>query len=244
MALPDESKDLVRSGITGLDEMLGGGFERRSSVLVSGEAGCGKSTLCLQFLHNGAKLYDEPGIYISFEEDKADVYRHMLRFGMDFAALEDAKKFIYFRYPPHEIETFINEGKVIQDTIEEIGAKRIVIDSITSFALLFVDDYKRKTGILNLLQALKKWGCTTLLTSEGSFDSRGNFETRFGLSYLTDGILYLYNVRKGSTRERAFEIVKMRGVRHRTNICPILIGDKGIDLYPDEPVFNEGSEWG
>ncbi|MFH0961953.1 MAG: ATPase domain-containing protein [archaeon] len=241
--MPEEKIELVPSGMPGLDEMLGGGFERRSSILVSGEAGCGKSTLALQFLHNGIVKYNEPGIYISFEEDKADVYRHMKVFGMDFEKLEAEKKLIYFRYPPHEIENFLNEGKVIQDSIEEIGAKRIVIDSITSFAMLFSDEYKRKMSILNLLQALKKWGCTTLLTSEGSFDTRGNFEAKFGLSYLVDGILFLYNVRKGNTRERAFEVVKMRGIQHRTNICPLMIAGNGIELYPDEPVFNEGAEW-
>lgn len=236
--------DIVKSGISGLDEMLGGGFERRSAVLVSGEAGCGKSTMALQFLYKGITEYNEPGIYISFEEDKADVYRHMLPFGMDFEKLEREKRFIYFRYPPHEIENFISEGKVIQDSIEELGAKRIVIDSITSFALLFTDEYKRKLGIISLLQSMKKWGCTTLLTSEGSFDSRGNFEAKFGLSYLVDGILYLYNVRKGNVKERAFEVVKMRGVKHRTNICPALMNDgEGLELYPNEPVFNEESGW-
>ncbi len=231
--------ELVKSGIPGLDDMLSGGFERRSSVLVSGDAGCGKSTLVLQFLYNGATLYDEGGLYISFEEEKADVFRHMRFFGMDFAALEAKKKFLYFHYPPHEIENFITEGKVIQDSIEEIGAKRIVIDSLTSFAILFSEDYRRKMGIINLLQSLKKWGCTTLVTSEGAVGGAGGMESRFGLSYLVDGIFAMYNVRKGDVRERAFEVLKMRGVKHRTNVCPLLIGESGIEIYPDQPVFNE-----
>jgi KaiC/GvpD/RAD55 family RecA-like ATPase len=234
--------EFVKSGIPGLDEMLGGGFERRSAILLSGEAGCGKSTLALQFLYNGATLFNEGGIYISFEEDRMDVFRHMKAFGMDFEELEKQKKFLYFHYPPHEIENFINEGKVIQDSIEEIDAKRIVIDSISSFALLYADDYKRKMAVINLLEALKKWGCTTLVTSEGSVDLRGNLEAKFGVSYLVDGILFLYNVRKGNTRERAFEIVKMRGVKHRTNICPLTIDEKGVEIYPDQPVFDNISE--
>lgn len=227
----------VKTGIPGLDDLLSGGFEPKSSILVTGDSGSGKSTFCLQHLYQGIQM-GEPAVYITFEESKEFIYKHIKAFGMDFAPLEASGKFAFLSYAPHEIQHFLTEGQLIADTIEKIGAKRLVIDSMTSFALLFDSEYKRKLAILDLLNNLKKWNCTSLMTAEGVMH-HGELHTRFRLGYLTDGVIFLYNLRLGNRRQRAFEIYKMRGVDHSPEICPMAIKKEGIVLYPGQPVFQD-----
>lgn len=229
----------VKTGIPGLNELVEGGFERGAVILVAGDAGCGKTTFVNQYLYFGASTYNEPGVLITFEEKKNDVYRHMARYGWDLEQLERDKKFVVFEYPPHEVERFISEGEIIEDAIKSIGAKRLVIDSVSSFALVFDSAYKRRTGLLKLLDAVKKWGCTTMMTAEASVDSKGDFAVKYGLGYLTDGLVYLYNIRtkdQKEQRQKALEIIKMRGVKHYTNIVAMSFTEHGIKVYA-EPVF-------
>jgi len=235
----DEYSDRARTGIPGLDEQVEGGFERRSVVLVTGDSGSGKTTFCLQFLVNGAEKYGEPGIYITFEEKKEDVFRRTKRFGWDLEKLERENKLLVMEYPPHEIERFISEGQIIEDTIHDMGAKRIVIDSVTSLALVYDSEYKRRQGVLKTLETLKKWGCTALLTSESRLTAEGEVKARFGMSYLVDGVIYLYNMRRGDRRVRAFEILKLRGISHSMALCPLAIENHGVVLYPNQPVFGD-----
>ena len=231
----------VKTGVPGLNDLIEGGFERGAVVLVAGDAGCGKSTFANQYLFFGATMYDEPGVLITFEEKKIDVYRHMARYGWDLEQLEREKKLLVFEYPPHEIERFISEGEIIEDAIKSIGAKRLVIDSVTSFALVFDSGYKRRQGLLKLLDSVKKWGCTTIMTAEASVDSRGDFSVKFGMGYLTDGLIYLYNIRtkeQKEQRQKAMEIIKMRGIKHYTNIVPMTFSEHGIKVYA-EPIFEK-----
>ncbi|MFH1750724.1 MAG: ATPase domain-containing protein [Candidatus Micrarchaeota archaeon] len=227
----------VPTGIPGLDELIEGGFEKGAVILVAGDTGTGKSTFAMQYLYNGATKYDEPGIYLTFEERKGDIYRHMLRYGWDLEKLEKQKKLMVMQYPPHDIDRFILEGEIIEDTIKDMGAKRLVIDSITTFALIFDSRYRRKLGIVKVLELLKKWGCTTLLTSEASPTHQGEVKAKFGLGYLADGLVNLYNIRQGDQRQKALEIVKMRGISHSNLIVPFEFKQKGIELYPNQPVF-------
>lgn len=227
----------VESGIQGLDAQMEGGFEDQSMVIVAGDSGSGKTTFCLQFLHDGASRLGEPGIYITFEEKKKDIFRRALRFGWDLARLEKEKKLVILEYPPHEIERFLTEGQIVEDIIRDIGAKRLIIDSVTSFALLFEDEYRRRQGLTSAMNVLKKWGCTTLMTSEAQSLPNGELRTRFELSFLSDGLVYLYNLRRGDKRVRALEIMKMRGTKHNAAIVPMSFEKTGITTYPGQPVF-------
>ncbi len=227
----------VPTGIPGLDGQIEGGFEEQSVVLVAGDSGSGKTTFTLQYLYNGAAKFNEPGIFITFEEKKRDLFRRALRYGWDFVKLEKEKKLAVLEYPPHEIDRFLSEGNLIEDIIRDLGAKRLVIDSITSFALLFENEYKRRQGMTNSLNTLKKWGCTTLLSSEAHVMPNGELKSRFELSFLSDALIYLYNLRRGDSRIRAFEIMKMRGTNHSTTIAPMSFEKNGIVIYPDQPVF-------
>lgn len=230
----------VPTGIEGFDEMIEGGFERKAIMIIGAEAGAGKSTFALQYLYNGAVKHGESGLYITFEENKEQVYRHMKRFGWDFYSAEKEDKFFFMRYLPHEIDKFFKDGTVIEDLVREKNVKRIVIDSATSFALLFENEYKRRLSILQLFSSLKKWGVTSLVTSEGETTSTGDMKAKFGIEFLADGFIAVHSIRRKESRDFALEVVKMRGTNHIRKMVPLkMIPEKGIVLYPNQPVFSE-----
>ncbi|MCD6549604.1 AAA family ATPase [Candidatus Micrarchaeota archaeon] len=235
-----EKEESVRvpTGIPGLDSMIEGGFERNSIVMVAGEAGAGKSIFANQFLYNGIVKFNEPGLYISFEESKEEVYRRMRRFGWDFKKLEKEKRYMFVNYPPNEIERFINDAPYIKDMVDELGIKRVVIDSVTSLVLLQKDAYLRRTVFLKTMAMIKRWGCTALLTSEAKQTVPGEIRARYGLEYLVDGFIAIHFIRKRDLRERALEVVKMRGTAHEIRLVPMRITSDGIHLYRDQPVFD------
>jgi circadian clock protein KaiC len=235
---PEPAKDeKVKTDIPGLDSMIDGGFERKSVIIVSGAAGSGKTILSLQFLYNGATKYNEPGLYVTFEEQKESVFKHMLSFGWDFAALERERKIVFLEYPPHEVDRFISEGAVIEDMVRDYKIQRVVMDSITSFMLLYSDEYRRRQVFLKTMEILRKWGCTTLLTSEGMGTEDGEVKTRFGVEFLADGLLSVHTIKKGGVKELALEVVKLRGAAHEMRMNLMKITPKGIEIYPSQPVF-------
>ncbi|MEM4272633.1 MAG: ATPase domain-containing protein, partial [Candidatus Bilamarchaeaceae archaeon] len=92
--------ELVKTGIAGMDRMLGGGLPKGSISTISGPTGSGRSTLGLQFLVNGAQKYDETGLYVVIEESHDLIYRHMNYKGWNLEELERSKKLIFLDYPP------------------------------------------------------------------------------------------------------------------------------------------------
>lgn len=231
LAVPSTKKEReakVQSGIGGLDALMEGGFEPRSAVLVTGDPGAGKTTFLIQYLYEGAKTYDEPGVLITFEERKEDLIRHMRAYGWDLEALEKQKKIAILDYPPHEIERFLTEGEILRDTILNIGAKRVAIDSLSTFSLIFENEYKLRLGVLKVLDQFKKWGTTVLASGEGHISEQGEVQDRFDLSSLVDGSIYLYNLRRGERRERALEIIELKGIKHSTVVHPLVFERTGL----------------
>jgi len=215
----------VPSGIPGLDDMISGGFVRNSTVLIQGGTGSGKTLMCLQYLYNGIKKYDETGVYLSFAESDNMIYQHGALFSWDFKALMEANKFAVIRYQPHEIVKIIDEGGgVIRDTVENMGAKRLVIDSLSAYEMMFENKYRANESILSLLEILRKWNTTALVTSETPISPQIGGRGRLG--FLTDGIINLYYIRAGKHRNRAVEVLKMRDTQHSDEI-------RIFDLDPD-----------
>lgn len=227
----------VSTGIEGFDEMISGGFVAGSTVMLSGGAGTGKTIFGLQYLYNGITKHKENGIYISFNETKEAVYRHGQLFGWDFEKLEDENKFVFIKYEPHEVGMILNEGGgSIKDTIDAINAKRIVMDSLTSYALLFENAYKMSAGILDLFTILRRWQLTTLVISEATETEWEHSQDRS--IFLADGVILTYYLRKEFSRNRALEVIKMRDTRHLEKICPFTITNKGIIVFPEAQVFD------
>jgi len=236
------ARDRVPSGVPGLDEMIESGFERNSNILITGGPGSGKTTFLFQFLVNGATMYEEPGLFISFEEEKSELFDHYKRFGWDLEGLERDKKVLFVKYAPHEVAKFIDSGGgMLKDMITDAGIKRIAIDSLTSFSMLFKDEYDKRFNIIKFFDILRTWNCTVMLTAEKPIELSATYDD-FGLEFLVDAVLLIYNVRKGNIRERAIEILKMRGTNQMTKLCPLKITEEGVVVFPAESIFTDISE--
>ena len=218
----------VKTGISEFDYSVGGGIVPGSAILVRGGTGTGKTIFCLQYLYNGIKKYGQAGVFLSFNEPKDTIYHHAAQFGWDFKKFENSK-FAFIKYAPHEVEKVMAEGGgTIRDTIESIGATRLVIDSLTAYSILFENEYRADQSILNLFELLRSWNCTTMVTSEKSVDPNVQDSERLG--FLTDGIVNFYHMRKKTKRHRAFEIVKMRDTRHSDSLYDFSITSNGLTV--------------
>jgi len=228
----------VPTGIPGLDELIEGGFEEGAAILIVGSAGTGKTLFALQFLYQGAMEHNEPGIYITFEEEKELLYKHSAAFGWNFEALEKKGLFKVLEYKPHHVEKIMQEGGgTIKDQIKAMGAKRLVIDSITAYALLFKDEYQKRENILDFFDMLSKWGCTSIIISELPPKLAEIKEGSVG--FLTDAIISLYyskDQEKG-IRVHSCEILKMRGTKHTNKLLALGFEKNGIVIYPEVEVF-------
>lgn len=226
----------IPTGIKGLDEIVQGGFEDNSINLVAGGAGAGKSIFAMQFIIHGIEKYNEPGVYVSFEEKKDPFFKHMKKFGWDLEKLEASKKFAFVEYSPEQVKKMLEEGGgLIESLISKLKAKRLVIDSITAFGLLFQDDLGRRQSTLNLFELIRKWGCTAMLTAE--FEPSLETPSTKSVLFEVDSIILLYYIREGDIRKRALEVLKMRGTEHTKKIIPLKITPEGIVVYPHQAVF-------
>jgi len=179
----------VSTGNVALDKLISGGFKRKSVNLVAGGAGCGKSIFAMQFIVEGLKK-KEPGIYITFEEKKKKVYEDCLEFGWDLEKYEKEGKFVFLEYTPEQVKKILTEGGgIVEAIIEKTKSKRIVIDSITSFSLLYEDELTKKEAALALFELIDKWDCTAILTSQD--ESRNGKTVSAALEFEVDGIIIL-----------------------------------------------------
>lgn len=231
----------IKSGIPGLDKVLGGGLLEGSITTVSGPTGSGKSTLALQFLYNGGMESNEPGLYICIEESRQDFLFHTSGYRWDFQKAERDHKFIILDYPIHEVDQVLNQYSAIAEIINSIGVKRVVIDSIMPIALFFKENDERKKGFLKLIENIRKWGVTTMIVSE---DMQGTTlgvlpSSAYGIETFTDGWINFtnnYDPVKGE-RFRMIEVLKMKGVSHSSKPYPAVIDAEGVTvLSEDRPV--------
>jgi len=227
------------TSIPGFDRLVEGGLVCGSSVVLAGGCGSGKSTFAMQFLYNGA-MTGEPGIYVTFEQEPQDLRDMAVRFGMDLPALEAKGLISIISVDPSKIMNLVKEGYgQIVEEVRKIGAKRVVIDSLSAFEVMLKDDFERRRVLFNFSRWLKKKGCTTILISEIG-KSIAN-ERQFDVSeFMADGVIVLYDVLQQSVRERAIEVLKMRQTKILRKICPFRFESNGVVVYPDEEIFTMG----
>lgn len=229
----------IKSGIPGLDSVLGGGFLQNSITTIGGPTGVGKSTFAAQFLYNGAYDSSEVGLYICIEESRQDFLFHMSGYEWDITQAEKDHKMVFLDYPLYEVDQLVEQSSAVAEIINSIGAKRVVIDSIMPIALYYKSDDERKKGFLRLIDSIRKWNATTLIVSEdiapapqGSLPYSG-----YGIERYTDGwidISYRCDEITGE-RKRYVEVLKMKGVAHSTKQFPATIGSKGFTIINEEP---------
>jgi circadian clock protein KaiC len=224
------------TGITGLDDITTGGLPTGRPTLIAGNAGCGKTLLGIEFLVNGAIQYDEPGVFMSFEESISDLIENVASLGYDLEGLIRDNKFAidYIKIERHEIEEtgeYDLEGLFIRmaHAIDSIHAKRIVLDTLESLFGGFQDDTILRAELRRLFHWLKDKGITTVITGE-----RGESTiTRQGLEeYVSDCVILLDHRVEDQISTRRLRVVKYRGSTHGTNEYPFLIDSDGITVMP------------
>ncbi len=226
----------VPSGVPGLDELIEGGFPETSSILLSGGAGTGKSIFCLEYLYNGAKEYNEPGVYITLEEGPHNLWWNMQRFKWDLLPLERNNMLKIYKFDPTlEMKDSIpDQTKRLVDKARQMKAKRMVIDSITAFSFWIEDVSKIRYAIYSLIEELRKIDCTTILTCETTGGK--NDISRFGVEeFLTDGVIQLHF----TPPHRSILVRKMRGTAHDKRLHPIDIDENGMHINSKEEILWE-----
>jgi KaiC/GvpD/RAD55 family RecA-like ATPase len=225
--------DRLKSGIPGLDEIMGGGIPRNQLVLVTGTSGTGKTIFCTEFIHNGVTKFNENGIYLSFEEPEEYIKENAKVFGWDMGKLEEAGKFSFIRYDPYNVEDVLN---VLESSIREIGARRVAIDSISALALYVRDKAELRRMIFNLSMVLRHLNCTPVIVSEIVYGQKGL--SRYGVEeFVADSVVVMYYERLQSSFIRALQVWKLRGSAHSEKLHPYKIDKNGITVYPKQEAF-------
>lgn len=232
----------VTTGISGLDEILEGGYPKGTNILVCGASGTGKTIFCTQFLTEGIAQCNEPGIFITLEERTSDLRENMLSLGWDLAEHEKKGDLIiidaaspHISLPSGE-ELRIREGFDVDSLVLEIhrastriGAKRLVLDSIPSLELKIPEIAEFRKVLFRLSSLLMEIGVTSLLTTE----SADPFKiSRFGVEeFVARGVIVLSLQEEGSELKRFLRVRKMRGTKHSLRDIPFEITDTGIVMY-------------
>jgi len=229
--------DRVKTGIEGLDQLLYGGFLRGDAVLVAGAPGTGKTSLGMQFLYNGITRYEEPGIFITFEEFPQRIYRDASSFGWDFRALEEQGKLkVLFTSPEVLQQDIVRDQGLVNEMIAEIGAMRVVVDSISHLHDAGQDLRHFREAVYRLVNALKRESLTALLVRE----LREQEEVGGGPEdFVADGLMMLTRAYVGGHHMRFLEVIKSRGSPHIAIPSLFSIGEGGIRVFPpfQEPFY-------
>ena len=233
---PLKSLQKERTGIPGFDEITRGGVPAGRPTLVCGSAGAGKTLFAMEFLVRGAILYDEPGVFMSFEESDEELATNVASLGFDLNQLIAVKKLLldYVFIERSEIEetgAYNLEGLFLrlEHAIDSIRAKRVVLDTLEALFSGLADEAIIRAELRRLFRWLKQKGVTAVITCE-----RGEGTlTRYGLEeYVADCVILLDHRVENQISTRRMRIIKYRGTSHGTNEYPFLIDDKGFSVLP------------
>ncbi len=220
----------VSSCVPHFDGLVQGGFKEKSMNLIVGGPGSGKTIFAMMFLIEGLKK-GEAGIYITFEEKKDKLYEEMLSFGWDLVEYEKKGLFAYLEYTPEQVKNMLVEGGgSVDSVVSQMKAKRLVIDSATSFSLLYREELAKKESALALFEMIDKWGCTAVLTSQDTSFSDTSMSAT--MQFEVDSIIILYHEKVDGKRVRGLENLKMRGTKVPSVTFGLEINGRGIEVIP------------
>jgi KaiC/GvpD/RAD55 family RecA-like ATPase len=247
----------VPSGISGLDELIGGGFPEGRVVLVVGGPGSGKTIMCSQFLYKGIHENKENGVFVSLDERKKHYYSEMKDFGWDFEKAEREGKFAYvdatrvsrvamLKEALYKVESGSLRGKALpidkliedlQAKIQQVNAKRVVVDTLAALVYRFPDPVERRTTVVDLIESLADVGTTSLVTTE--LGHLGLERSALEEEFLVHGVIMLQTLFSGGTTTRAMQVEKMREAKVNPSLVPYSIDKNGLEVFPNMPLFGE-----
>ena len=246
----------IKTGIHGLDEVLFGGIPKGAIVLVSGATGTGKTILCLEFVYNGAKLFKEPGVFLSTEQNEEDLKNQLKSFGWNCDFLIKKNLLHLEKIDVGKSDDVVEK---VTEIVKKTKAKRLVVDSLTTLTeFLSPAEIERKDGVeliktvekifpiplseglvtksilFRLMESLKELKCTTLVTSE--LPEKGNWLSRDTVSeFICDGVIEMRYLGIAGSDMRNLRVRKMRYSDHMKAYVPYVITKrKGIVLKPEE----------
>jgi circadian clock protein KaiC len=228
--------DKCPTGISGLDEITEGGLPRGRPTLVCGAAGCGKTLLAVEFIVRGITEFNEPGVFMSFEETAEELVKNVASLGFDVDSLVRRKKMAmdYVRIERSEIEEtgeYNLEGLFVRlgSAIDAVGTKRVALDTIEALFAGLPNEAILRAELRRLFRWLKDKGVTAIITAEQG----QNTFTRHGLEeYVSDCVIFLDHRVHNQVATRRLRVVKYRGSKHGTNEYPTLIDEHGLSVLP------------
>ncbi len=219
----------IKTGITGLDKLIDGGFVKGSSVLVTGAAGTGKTIFCCQFLWEGLKN-GENCMYITFEELPEEIKGDAAVFGWDFDKYEKNGKLIISYRDPFQTTDITTR---LENEIKQSGVTRVVVDSTSLLGLYFKDSHDIRRELYKLIKAIKATGATAILTAE--IPQEDGVISRFGVEeYVADGVIVLHHISIGTENFGNIEVRKMRRTKIKKGLYPIDINKGGLRVSEEE----------
>lgn len=230
----------MRTGIPGFDQISNGGLPKHRTSVVAGTAGSGKTVLALQFLMQGARNYDEGGVFVTFEESPEDLIHNVRSFGWDLHNLIAQKKIAVVDATPDPGEIVVESGGFdlsalmarIESAVREVNAKRVILDAVGALFPQFIDANLVRRELHRIAAGLRQLGVTTLLTLE-RLDDDGAVG-RFGVEeFVADNVIILRNRLDQEKRRRTIEILKLRGGMHQKGEYTFTVdSNEGISILP------------
>jgi len=229
--LQEVKDERIQTGIPGLDGLIQGGLERGDFVLLVGGIGTGKTIFSSQFAYQGAMSLSEPSVYATFEEDVISLRRNMAKFGMDFQALEDQKKVRLLDLEALEGRGMGSNLETILSAIDEVKARRLVIDSLTAFLSGTSGKFDYSFLMHLIYKTLKREKITTIMTVS-QFDVPSEYSQ--GLEqFVADGVFEMENyLAENMELKTRFMVRKLRGAEHSRKYHTVVFSPKGIEILP------------
>jgi len=247
----------IDTGISGLDELVGGGLPEGRVILVIGGPGAGKTIMCSQFLYKGIYENQENGVFVSLDESKDHFYSEMQQFGWDVRKAEEERKFAFidatrmsqvamlkeklYKEESHSLRgKQLSIDKLIEDLqakIQQINSKRVVVDTLAALIYRFPDPVERRTAVVDMIESLADLGVTSLVTTE--LEYLGLERHALEEEFLVHGVIMMQTLFSGGTTTRAIQVEKMRAAKVNPSLVPYSIDQNGIEIFPNMPLFGE-----
>lgn len=207
--------ELVKTGVEGLDRLIGGGFQKGSSVLVSGPVGSGKTTFCCQYVWEGLKN-NENCMFISFEEGVEEILKDAQLFSWDFRdSINKRKLIIYLRGPMKE-----DEVRWLAEDIRDHGIGRVVIDPSSMMLYYYHDLFGARRFLAEVMQSIKEAGATSVFTSEVL---QNGVLSRLGVEEFIADAIISFSFHRAGKAYRSLQVRKMRRQEHKAGVYPFSI---------------------